>query len=55
MHRNQINRKIYKILDKIIVSLDYQIQEECTLLADVQSLKHLFCSLNKEDVNNHLK
>ncbi len=50
MLRKEINNKIFSILEKMEESLNYQIQTECELLGDIQTLSTFFYLLNKEDL-----
>ncbi len=50
MLRKEINNKIYYILEKMEECLNYQIQSECELLGDIQTLSTFFYLLNKEDL-----
>lgn len=50
MLKKEINNRLFKKLENMEESLKYQIETECELLADIQSLTYFFYLINKEDL-----
>ncbi len=50
MLKKEINNRIFSKLESMKELLKYQIEAECELLADIESLMYFFYLINKEDL-----